>query len=313
MRMGMSALVVCVFGLVATAARADEGGANAALFEAGIRQQWAGIDREIELRKIDREALATAQEFRSGEHAPPVTAGEQGRVVFAFGSTIPKVLCTPRRICDIELQPGESIQSAMAGDPVGWVLEPARAGATQHVVLKPQLPMIETNLAIYTDRRVYHIELQSTAKDHMPFISFTYPEDAKTKWLALAAQRNVPGVSKAETKGGDEYEVSIAPGSLHFNYKVSLEGRWLVRRNIKWAPVRVFDDGSKTIIEMPRAILAHELPVLLVREGDGQDKLVNFTVKGTRFLVDRLFTKAVLVKGVGWWNQERVAIEQVEE
>lgn len=310
MRRALSMMMVLA---CASSARAEEGLTEAALFEAGQRQQWAGIDEQIQLRRIDQEALSEVRKYRAGEGAPSPTRGDAGRVVFEFGSTVPTIFCTPLRMCDIELQAGEGFtQEPLLGDSEGWVVERATAGMTEHVVIKPKIPGISTNLAIYTDRRVYHLELLSTAKDAMPFVAFRYPEDRKKKWLAVAAQHGLTPAGEEGSKKRDEYEVSVRPDALHFGYTIERAGRLLVRRRIDWEPLRAFDDGEKTIIEMPRSVLTRELPVLFVREADGKDKLVNYRVKGTRFIVDRLFERAVLAKGVGM-QQERVLITREKE
>lgn len=298
----------------AVVARAQDAAEKSALFEASMRQQWEGIDEQIRLRRIDKEALQVTGKWREGEGAAAPTSGAGGRVVLEYGTAMPRILCSPERLCDIELQPGERfIGEPMIGDQARWIVEPAAAGMSQHVVVKPKFPDISTNLAIYTDRRVYHLELQATKSEYMPFVSFAYPEDRKAKWLQLAgmAARSEKVAPRGEAES-QEYEIVATPGNLQFNYRVEREGRWLVRRNIDWEPKRVFDDGEKTIIEMPRKVLAREMPILLVRDGDGKDKIVNFRTKGQHFVVDRLFTHAVLVKGVGR-HQERIGIYREED
>lgn len=305
--------LITVF-LLAGVARAQDATDKSALFEASMRQQWEGIDQQIQLRRIDKEALQVTGKWREGEGAASPTSGAGGRVVLEYGTAMPRILCSPERLCDIELQPGERfVGEPMIGDQARWLVEPAAAGASQHVVVKPKFPDISTNLAIYTDRRVYHLELQATKSEYMPFVSFVYPEDRKAKWLQLAGM--VSSSDKAGPRSepdSKEYEIVATPGNLHFNYRVEREGRWWIRRNIDWEPKRVFDDGEKTIIEMPRKVLAREMPILLVRDGDGKDKIVNFRTKGQHFLVDRLFTHAVLVKGVGR-RQERIGIYREED
>lgn len=287
-----------------------------AFLEATLRQQWAAIDEQIQLRQVDQAALGEATKWRGGEGAPLPAAGKEGRVVFVFGATVPRVICAPLRVCDVELQQGESIHDVHAGDATRWDIQPALSGITPHVVLKPLTAGVETNIVIYTDRRVYHVELVASPKDHMPFISFDYPEDRKAKWLAMMQQtQHQAGGKTSDGSGGSagsDYEIQANPGSLRFGYEVEKAGRWRVRRRINWLPTRVYDDGEKTVIEMPREIMARELPILLVRDGDGKDKIVNYRVKGPHFVVDRIFTYAALVKGVGR-QQERVIITRAED
>lgn len=74
-----------------------------------------------------------------------------------------------------------------------------------------------------------------------------------------------------------------------------------------WRPVQAFDDGRRVFIQMPRAMRATEAPALFVR-APGQDQmLVNYRVRGRYFVVDKLFTQAVLVLGTGR-HQKRVVV-----
>jgi type IV secretory pathway VirB9-like protein len=77
--------------------------------------------------------------------------------------------------------------------------------------------------------------------------------------------------------------------------------------------VRVYNDGRKTIIEMPKAMQQTESPSLLVVRKDGgiftdaETVMVNYRVQGDRYIVDTVFDKAILIAGVGS-SQDRVTI-----
>lgn len=64
-------------------------------------------------------------------------------------------------------------------------------------------------------------------------------------------------------------------------------------------PVRVFDDGAKTYIQMPPEIQHREAPVLLVVGKDGKGEMTNYRVKDQTYIVDRIFDRANLVLGSG--------------
>src|ERR1019366_5561992 len=53
----------------------------------------------------------------SGKDAPPA-AGDAGHIVYTFGTSLPSIVCAPLHVCDIELQPGETVNDINAGDPV---------------------------------------------------------------------------------------------------------------------------------------------------------------------------------------------------
>jgi type IV secretion system protein VirB9 len=133
----------------------------------------------------------------------------------------------------------------------------------------------------------------------MSRIGFTYPEDANAKWEALKAHE-----AKAE-KDSTIPQTGEYLGDLNFNYDVDGDARW--------KPVRVYNNGIKTIIQMPGTMEQTEAPVLLVIRSEGgvftdeEKDIVNYSVQGDRFIVDTVFDKAVLIAGVGS-GQDRVTI-----
>ena len=283
-----------------------------------LESQWASVDRQIDLRAIDRQALQQSSEFHNAG-AEQTQVGPEGRIVYEFGSTIPRVLCAPLHICDIELQAGEVVYDTKAGDDKTWDIVEAGTDITQHVIVKPRSPNRKTNLAIYTNRRTYFVELVSVADERdefTPFIAFHYPEDTKARWARLrqrmAEKQSSSRADKAATEqadNGEDYVLQVKPGSLHLGYTIKKMGRLLNRRRTKWAPVRVYDDGAKTFIVMPKRL--QEDPVLVVSDG-GDEAVVNLRWKGRVLIVDQVFQKAVLMLGAGWY-QQRVAIVREED
>ncbi|HFG3060330.1 TPA: TrbG/VirB9 family P-type conjugative transfer protein, partial [Escherichia coli] len=132
-----------------------------------------------------------------------------------------------------------------------------------------------------------------------PYVSFTYPEDAKAKWDAIRT-REAKQLRDNTIPQTGEYL-----GNLDFNYKIS--------GSASWKPVRVYNDGVKTIIQFPKTISSGETPILLVVRKEGglfskdETQMVNLRTQGDRTIVDGLFDKAYLVIGVGS-SQEKVTI-----
>ena len=59
----------------------------------------------------------------------------------------------------------------------------------------------------------------------------------------------------------------------------------------------VFDDGTKTYIQMSGHMSSGEAPALFVKSDEGL-ALVNYRVKGDYYIVDRLFQKAEMRNGL---------------
>jgi type IV secretion system protein VirB9 len=85
-----------------------------------------------------------------------------------------------------------------------------------------------------------------------------------------------------------------------------------------WKPVRVFNDGERTMIDFPGSVRHTELPTLLVLRTEGDlfhdDELVqvntSYDPTRLRMTVDCVFDRAVLIAGVGH-NQVRVKITRL--
>src|SRR5690606_4378719 len=92
-----------------------------------------------------------------------------------------RLYAAPERVSDIALQPGEKLVAVSAGDTVRWVIGDTASGAGDqarvHVLVKPFAPGLATNMVITTDRRAYHLALESTDRTAMAAISWTYPQD----------------------------------------------------------------------------------------------------------------------------------------
>jgi len=224
-------------------------------------------------------------------------------VHFIYGVQQPSIVCAVLQVCDIALQAGEQVNSINLGDTARWTVEPAITGsgstAVQHLIIKPMDVGLETSLVVTTDRRAYHIRLRSHRKDYMPQVDFIYPEEALAKWELIQKQEKHERQEKTLQKTGEYL------GDLSFEY--DLQG------DSKWKPIRVYNDGVKTIIEMPKTIEQTEAPslMLVTRKGNWfrkeETQMVNYRLQGNRYIVDAVFDQAILIAGVGK-RQERVTI-----
>ena len=214
----------------------------------------------------------------------------------------PVVACAPLRTTDLELQAGETITDVALGDSERWMATPAASGDPRnpipHLALKPQLAGIETNLTIYTTRHIYHLLLQSRAHA-MQEVEFYYPDEL----LAAMKEADAKAKAAATDPSTDPDDVvkfaALDPAQLNFAYTVG-------GANVAWRPLRAFDDGSRVYVQMPAAMRSSEAPALLISAGSGT-QMVNYRVKGDYYVVDRLFSEAILVSGVGR-EQDRVTI-----
>lgn len=248
-------------------------------------------------------AVAIAQKWQAGAATgiKPV-AGAEGSVSFIFGTQQINIVCAVLQVCDVELQAGEQLNNLNVGDP-RFTVEPAISGAgaaeTLHLVIKPLDVGLQTTLVVTTNRRTYHLNLRSHRTEFMPRVVFTFPEDTAARWDAIKSRKAKEKQEQTIPQTGEML------GDLHFQYQLA--------GSASWKPVRVYNDGVKTVIQMPAAMAQTEAPTLLVVRKDGgwfkddETVMVNYRVHGDRYIVDTVFDKAVLIAGVGR-SQDRVTI-----
>lgn len=226
--------------------------------------------------------------------------GKDGSITFMFGLTMPSIVAAPLRITDIRLEPGEKIREVQLGDTVRWQVSPSISGTAplevSHVIVKPTDVGLSTTLDIFTDRRTYNLNLKSTKRRYMPIVNFHYPKAINAKWAMYKNYMNKQQAAK---------QFQTAPGGVAQNID-TLDFNYQIKGNYSWKPMRAYNDGVHTYIQMPHSMNFKEAPVLMVLD-NGDQELVNYRLKNDRFIVDKLFDKAVLIKGVGS-NQERIVI-----
>ncbi len=225
----------------------------------------------------------------------PITAGN-GMTCFVYGHSTPTIIVTPYKVADLELQPGEVINSMVLGDNARWFAEIVFSGSgdisISHVVFKALDSGLTTTAVITTDRRVYHINLKSDRSKHMLYTGFIYPEDHIATTQA-AREKEIKEKEKRTTPEGFDM------ARLNFDYEISGDAGW--------KPLQVFDNGIKTYIKLPKM---QELPMFMVKTTAGKG-LVNYRVKDNCFIVDRIFDEAYLILGVGK-DKEELTLTRLE-
>ncbi len=197
-----------------------------------------------------------------------------------------QLYAAPEQVTDIALQKAEKLISVSAGDTVRWILGDTTSGegesAQVHILVKPIAADLKTNLVITTDRRTYHLDLQSADDTYMAALSWTYPRD---ELIAIRHRNKLALEEDART-----VDQGLDLQNLRFRYAISGD-------EPPWRPVRAFDDGSKVYIQFPRRLDQGKAPPLFVVGPKGDSQLVNYRVRGVYYIVDRLFAAAELRLG----------------
>jgi type IV secretion system protein VirB9 len=262
----------------------------------------------LKLTKQEKSAMAIAQKWKATSAAGiPPSPGANGTIQFVYGVQQPSIVCAVLQVCDVALQAGELVNSIHLGDTARWNIDPAITGSganeVQHLVIKPMDVGLETSLDVFTNLRAYHIQLRSHRTQYMPKVAFTYPEDSLAKWDAFKKRETKDREEKTIPKTGEYL------GDLNFDYEITSDS------DVGWKPVRVYNDGQKTIIQMSPSMSQTEAPTLLIvrKEGgvftDDETEIVNYRVQGDRYIVDSIFNRAILIAGVGG-DQDSVTIQK---
>ncbi|WP_246680045.1 TrbG/VirB9 family P-type conjugative transfer protein [Mesorhizobium sp. B2-4-1] len=136
----------------------------------------------------------------------------------------------------------------------------------------------------------HHIQLKSHQTQYMARVGFEYPDEVNQKFAEINARMEATTIPGA----------GVPAENLNFGYRTSGRARW--------KPTRVYSDGTKTYIQFPSSFAGQDAPVLFVVSG-GENRIVNYRVKGTMMIVDYMVDRAVLVSGVGW-KQEKITIKR---
>ena len=241
----------------------------------------------VPLTKKERNALNLTREWSRRGPAPVLS--NSGRLTYVHGATLPTILASPMQVCDVELQAGEKVNEVIVGDSARWMVETGTAGDTVHLFIKPVDAGLETTAVVTTDRRVYHLRLVSQRTGHTPYVGFVYADAMKVQLAEKKAAKEQEAYRNTARIDGKDVDIS----GLNFNYDV--------KGKASWKPERVFDDGQKIYIHLPRK--TSEMPVLLARKR-GENIMVNYRVDGKTLEVDGIFDEIALLLGVGSKREE---------
>ncbi len=211
-------------------------------------------------------------------------------LIYPYGVYQPVLTCTVLRACIVELQSGEALISIIAGDDQRWLIDHTATGAgaeTPIVSVKPIDHNITTNLIISTDRRVYHVTLDSPPysakgnrynpqRQYTRHIRFYYPAEHRF------------GLTKPNERTDRPEGLSLS--SLNHNYT------WRAEKGFPWVPLAVFDDGERVYIRIPSRAYSEDQPLLSIGVR-GAERVTDYVVRDGYFIVDGLFEQARLITG----------------
>src|SRR6516225_10892571 len=156
---------------------------------------------------------------------------------------------------DLEFESGEAFVGLGTGDLDSLTF----AAQDNHLFLKPRAAGVDTNLTVLTTRRTYHFDYTSTERrpdpafgDVIYVLRFVYPAQRSDRAAAAV-----------------EHELVTAPETRWHNLDYGYRG------SPELKPVSARDDGVQTRLRFDSHA---ELPAVFIRNDDGSESLVNFTL-----------------------------------
>jgi type IV secretion system protein VirB9 len=178
---------------------------------------------------------------------------------------------------DIEFEPGESFVGLGAGDVEGLSF----FGQDNHLFLKPKAAKVVTNMTILTNRRRYQIDYSANDDQEIPgsrriyVLRFLYP--------AIPSERVAEDAAKHIDSALDSASAA-RPRNVDYWYCGAPSLR----------PTAASDDGVHTRVRFARN---EELPAVFVRNLDGSESLLNFSMDEGDVIIHRVARQFVLRRG----------------
>jgi type IV secretion system protein VirB9 len=153
------------------------------------------------------------------------------------------------------------------------------AAQDNHLFLKPRAAEVDTNLTVLTTRRTYQFDYSASTQrpdptqgDVIYALRFTYPAPPAPQGAADNLERRLSNAADARAR------------NLAYGYRGSAALK----------PLSAWDNGVQTRLRFgPR----RELPAIFVRNDDGSESLVNFTIEQGDVIVHRVGRQFIVRRG----------------
>ncbi|MHB1279889.1 MAG: TrbG/VirB9 family P-type conjugative transfer protein [Acidithiobacillus sp.] len=266
-------------------------------------------------RVLVRQSLAASQAM---DHTLPVIGGANGTINSLAGR--PVLVCSPLHTCIIELPEGVKPVTTVGVSKSEWNVQQALVGKQPEIFLSPKFKGLHQNIVVAaTDQGRpinYEIRLVSDAVRYVPALKIEDSGGEVRSWKAAPADPDnaLAGHSFADHKGNTPRVLPLPNIRLdHVNLRWSIHcggGGWFSSSDCKpIRPLRVYDDGTHTFINMPQGLASHGgFPILQARNASGHLIGVDTQIRGNTYVVDSVPAEILLRLG-----SEVVTIQQEEK
>lgn len=177
----------------------------------------------------------------------------------------------------------EAIENVAIGDSQSWQVTPNKRANLLFV--KPLSPTATTNMTVVTSKRTYLFDLVANPRNQPIYVlSFAYPEAPVPREQLEPTERET--ATAAEMAAATDPYAVVDPTALNFE--------WVKRGDTGLLPVRAYDDGRATFLSWPSD---RSVPAILIKDHEGTEGPVNFTVRGDTIIVQGVPREIVLRAG----------------
>jgi type IV secretion system protein VirB9 len=180
---------------------------------------------------------------------------------------------------DLQFDPEESFVGLAAGDIEGLTF----VAQGNHLFLKPRAAGVVTNLTVLTSKHQYQFDYSAAPPDHrtaagptMYVVRFRYPGHGQDTAAARSAERDV---------------------ARHLDAASALRARntdyWFCGTDLL-RPAAAWDDGVQTHLLFGQR---SEQPAIFVRNDDGSESLLNFSIDADEVVIHRIARRLILRRG----------------
>ncbi|MBU2750280.1 TrbG/VirB9 family P-type conjugative transfer protein [Acidithiobacillus thiooxidans] len=272
-------------------------------------------------RALARQSLTASQAM---DNTLPVVGGANGTVDSLAGR--PVLVCSPLHTCIIDLPDGVRPVTTVGISKSEWNVQQALVGKQPEIFLSPKFTGLHQNIVVAaTDQGRpinYEIRLVSDAVHYIPALKIEDSGGEVRSWktdlpsagsqaAALQTADNAPtDPSAADPKGNVLPLPNIRLNHVNLRWSIHCGGGgWFRSSDCKpIRPLRVYDDGTHTFIDMPQGLASHGgFPILQARNASGHLIGVNTQIRGNTYVVDSVPAEILLRLG-----SEVVTIQQEE-
>lgn len=232
---------------------------------------------------------ATALTLALSLHATPALASANS-LQFHNGEQA-VIHCGVFRLCDIELQPGETLWGKKGSLGKLFDVEVMESGnpLTPHLTLKPKMAGESEDVMVSTDRRMYHILFVSTNEKQTNIVQFSYGDESRAKERETRLAREASEAYRRRHEHRIRKFSNATVSILDQACNSMPQAQWRMDRTPgEFVPRKICQSRDHTYVAMPVGPMqSSDLPVPQLNTSDG-DRPVNsqFDERDRVFIID---------------------------